>query len=199
MLRLLRVNGSHLRRRLGFRMLCYKSTEKQGYEYNTSILSNSLNNNQWYIFFIYLKNRNKRHALGAKYPEYPTLHSTLVHSCDLKSMHFELERKKLILEQTSWILGLPSWNFAWPAVFLKRLEFEEYMYQISCYNSNYLLHDRSSSEERRRQFLDILSVWTTDWGLIISTEKSKALIPETIPLPCFHKNDNELDLCHQYK
>lgn len=150
-------------------------------------------------FFIYLKNRNKRHALGAKYPEYPTLHSTLVHSCDLKSMHFELERRKLILEQTSWILGLPSWNFAWPAVFLKRLGFEEYMYQISCYNSNYLLHDKSSSEKRRGQFLDILSVWTTDWGLIISTEKSKALIPETIPLPCFHKNDNELDLCHQYK
>lgn len=50
--------------------------KKQGYEYNTSISSNSLNNNQWYIFFIYLKNRNKRHALGAKYPEYPTLHST---------------------------------------------------------------------------------------------------------------------------
>ena len=28
--------------------------------------------------------------------------------------------------------GPPSWNFAWPALFLERGGFEEYMYQVSC-------------------------------------------------------------------
>ena len=35
--------------------------------------------------------------------------------------------------------GLPSWNFAWLALYLERVGFEEYMYQVSClyHNLNY--------------------------------------------------------------
>ena len=41
--------------------------------------------------------------------------------------------------------GPPSWNFAWPACFFKRVGLEEYMYQISCLyhhlnDSCYFLH-----------------------------------------------------------
>lgn len=44
---------------------------------------------------------------------------------------------------------------------------------------------------------------STECGLteqkLILTQKTKALNPETIPLPRFHISNIELDICHQYK
>ena len=68
---------------------------------------------------------------------------------------------------------------------------------LICYADDICL--KSKSESRMQTLLDAFATKATECGLVISTDKTKALNPRTIPLPNYTIDGGNLDLCHQYK